>query len=566
MYLSFNIKSILTDKSPISLSDQGHITTQSVVIQRSNRPSGDHLPTSASNQIEGRPTNGITEKTSKEGRIQGRNGDDRDQIGEIYPPRKPPNSLRTAPLDEDQLNSSQRVPGSHEADIFSSDLDRKDFLSSFSSSSEESLSNTSRDKGSSKSADDSTYTYDLASFAASVYTGTEQLMGFGVSPPESNFESFSKRVLESSEELLSSCYFDPQTMPKHLSSTPLNHAGGQSVTSQRNPLSDSEEEMESYAQTQAAKAAKLLQLTASDWSPIRDLLYPILDVSPSVERKEEDIQEGEKNGPQTPKKSPSRVNLPSSKSITPSSSTTFKRCPSFSNIPNLTPQESLDDAKLPSVRDAAEAPPLSSLKSKSLGESTNSETILEKDPKPRIECPVEPVLPKKPEKRFPGQLTPVENDSDSELDLGIPKSNHQDPPDRDFESPSGASATSWFSKSSLFGTNVLLDNRNLLVPESDEPVVFVSSDEDREIDLDEDIPPKPVLNRRASKETSDSSQTTLREANGAASAHSKSNKPSEMPSVVEDPRRTDFKPEEVTILLEVTRFVNQCRWFRNFLP
>lgn len=502
-------------------------------------------------------TNRVTEKAPNEERFQGQNGDD--QMAETHPSRKqPPNSLRTAPLDEDQLNSVDMVPDHHEADIFSSDMDRKDFFSSFSSSSEESLSNKSRDKDNSKSADDSTYTYDLASFAASVYTGTEQLMGFGVSPPESNFESFSKRVLESSEELLSSCHFDPKTMPKHLSSTPLNHTGGQSVSSQRNPLSDNEEEMESYAQTQAAKAAKLLPLTASDWSPIRDLLYPILDVSPSVERKEQDIPEGEGSGPQTPKKSPSKVNLPSSKSITPSSSTSFKRCPSFSNIPNLTPQESLDETKLPSSKDATEAPPLLSLKSKSFGE--NSEKIVVKEPKAQIEYPVESIPLKKPEKRFPGQLTPVENDSDTELDLGIPKFNHQDPPDRDLDSPTGASATSWFSKSSLFGNNVLLNNRNLLVPESDEPMVFVSSDEDREIDLDEDIPPKPVLGKRSSKETSDNfHQTPSRETKDVVNALPKSIKSSDKPSVIEELRKTDFKPAEVRILLEVRPFGNSYR-------
>ncbi|ESO12992.1 hypothetical protein HELRODRAFT_159586 [Helobdella robusta] len=367
-------------------------------------------------------------------------------------PTRSPSSRSKSP------NSANRF---FENDTFPDDLERKDVLSSLSSSSEESLNdrkeaemrNFERDEVglvNSTNGDDDIYTYDLASFAASVHSSTKHLMSLNASPPDCNYEKFTQ-VLESSEKLLSECYFDHKALPKHLqnlSSTAQVKTSNQPLIQPKQQLPDDREEISNYAESQVTKNSNMHFSQTDDWSPIRDLLYPILDVSPSVEQKEEGAER---------KKNSESEKIEKSEKVIKSYENNLKNTKEKDNH-NTEKQK-------PSLAKSSQALP----QRNDRADNWSSDVM----------------------KRFPGQLTPVETDFDDENDKQI---GHQK---QALPSNNNDAVTSWFDKTSLFGNVDTSDERENDFLNS--PIVFVNSDEDREIDLDEDIPPKPFMNRKSTK-------------------------------------------------------------------
>ena len=293
------------------------------------------------------------------------------------------------------------------------------------------------------------YSLDLASFAATVASGTAHLMGMNISPPDSDFELFSKNVLESSEQLLSRNYFDGYADPSRT---------------------------EPVEETQASKAAKLIPHETTDWSPIRDLLYPILDVSPSVEKMEQEKMFSE-NEQRMLDEEEDRENLtwtePHSSETSPQNTKLagLKRCPSFSNIPSLTglaePKAEPASVSVLPIEDRFAQDDVTSSK-RDMHMPTAALVVPRTIESKRLDCNL--------------------IDIDDCLDLY-----------------SGGSSLDVTPEGyDTMRHNYGMQDHLLLAPDQDDQHLFLSSDEDREIDLDEDIPPKPIS--RKSKEAKEQQQ------------------------------------------------------------
>lgn len=330
------------------------------------------------------------------------------------------------------------------------------------------------------------YCVDLASYAATVASSTACLMSMNTSPPEL--------------EKIATCPGLVSAVNQLSDGLPVTHqVVGADDTDLHLPLqsqcSSTDPEQEDILQSSNNQIIPLPIQT--DWSPLGDL-YPILDVSPSIERLEQEkmfsvgkrseVGELTVNSEEAVSLLVAEEDVSEGKAIPSSKAsgimTPLKRCPSFSNIPSLTSDG--DEAKI--VKLPTELDDL---------------TVYEEKDDNRIFDLGD----------FHGSLNKVSINCNVQSMESVPNVSISAKMFESFESEQvrcnlleiedGADLYSASSSpevpSDISYNSIKMNVHALLSTELDEQNFILSSDDDQEIDLDEDIPPKHLIGVGRSK-------------------------------------------------------------------
>lgn len=325
------------------------------------------------------------------------------------------------------------------------------------------------------------YCVDLASYAATVASSTAYLMSMNTSPPEPKPEEIAAcRVGVSAAN-------PSDGLPVMGDSTEL-HLPSQSQCWPTDP------EQEEIHQSSTKQVLLPIQ---TDWSPLGDL-YPILDVSPSIEKLEQEkmFSVGKQSGegeltvdaevslsiPAEEEDISEGNSVPSSKAsgiIAP-----LKRCPSFSNIPSLTSDEDEPKTgKLPTELEDLTVYEEKDLLDNRIFDLSDFHGILNKVSIQSNVLSMESV----PNVTISAKM--FGNFENEEVRCNL----------LEIEDCSDLYSASSSPEVPSDSYNSIKMNVHALSTELDEQNFVLSSDDDQEIDLDEDIPPKHLIGVGRSK-------------------------------------------------------------------
>lgn len=309
---------------------------------------------------------------------------------------------------------------------------------------------------------------DLASFAATVVSSTAYLMGMSISPPE--------YVPESREDAAAAV---PATSAEE----------GKSENNVESSVSEEQQLELALEKIQQNLQCHLLSSAHDDWSPLRDL-YPIVDIASSLEWLERDKlftaeNEAEFNEFATEVDDVKHLEdiseniaaLKTSGILTP-----LKRCPSFSNIPSLT--SALEEQKAIMLSSPVEFKELQVYEESSNAEQQHIANDFEEIFKSAVVKPDVISVVTLADKEF--------DDFDCHQDRG----NFLEIEDN-YDLYSASSSPEVPSDSY---NSIKMNSNDHLAVGIDEQNFILSSDDDQEIDLDEDIPPKHLIGTRRSKD------------------------------------------------------------------
>lgn len=309
---------------------------------------------------------------------------------------------------------------------------------------------------------------DLASFAATVVSSTAYLMGMSISPPE----------------------YIPESREDAAAAVPTTSAEEDEPENNVESSVSEERQLElALEQIQQSLQSHLLSTAQDEWSPLRDL-YPIVDIASSLQWLDQDKSfntenEAEFNENVTEVEgieplediSENIAALKTSGILTP-----LKRCPSFSNIPSLT--SALEEQKAVVSSSPVEFKELQVYEEIGNAEQQHIASDFEEIFKSTVVKPDVISI-----------VTLADKDFD-DFDCHNNRGNFLEIEDN-YDLYSASSSPEVPSDSY---NSIKMNSNDHLAVGIDEQNFILSSDDDQEIDLDEDIPPKHLIGTRRSKD------------------------------------------------------------------